>query len=321
MKAVPVIERNVQPVAVATSAGVAVSTASGIVAMATSGVSWVNYLQFLVKNLLVFLGIKRRARPWGTVYNAVTKQPLAFAKVKLLGPDRRVLEMHITDRAGRYGFLADAETGLDSGKDFQMEPARNGFRFPSHYVTRTSDPILYPKVYNGGVISMFGNEPIAFDIPLDPVTRINDRGLGKSVSASLHNMFTRVSGAIFWIALVTVPTSYLLNPNLINLVMLIIFVGLNMLMFVGDLQQRPYGVVLSSTSKHPLPYALITLHDEDSGARKAFTVSDHRGRYFLLSEKGSFKLSAFSPAQIMPPRSTVEMIETEKGWIAKKLYL
>lgn len=305
----------------ATSVGVAVSTASGIVAMATSGVSWVNYLQFILKNLLVFLGIKRRPRPWGTVYNAVTKQPLAFAKIKLLGPDRRVLEMHITDRAGRYGFLADAETGLDSGKDFHMEPARSGFRFPSQYVTGMSDPILYPKLYNGGVISLYGNEPIAFDIPLDPVTRTGNRGLGKSVSATLHNLFAYASGAIFWIALVTVPVSYVLNPNLINLVMLIVFAGLNVLMFVGDLQQRPYGLVLSSGSKHPLPYALITLHDEDSGVRKAFTVSDHRGRYFLLSDKGSFKLSAFSPAQIIPPRSTVEMIETEKGWIAKKLYL
>ena len=275
----------------------------------------------MLNGLLVFLGIKRKARPWGTVYNAVTKEPLAFAKVGLLGPDRRVLETHITDRAGMYGFLADTAMGLNSENEFQIEPAKEGYAFPSEKITGRSDSILYPNVYNGGTISVRKDDPIAFDIPLDPTKRADEFWPEKPVTGAFHNLFARISGAIFWIALIAVPANYLLNPNNLNLAMLIVFAGLNMLIFVGDLRQHPYGIILDEASETPLPYVLITLHEESSGVRKAFTVSDIRGRYFLLSDKGTFKLSAFSPAHIQPPRSTVDTIKIKKGWIAKKLYL
>ncbi len=315
------VEKNAEPVAYTTSAGVAISTASGIVSLTSSGISWLNYVQFIFKNLLIFLGIKRKSRPWGTVYDAVTKQPLAYAKVKLVGADMRVLETHITDREGRYGFLTDIQKTSNSEHGFQIFPEIKGFKFPSQEVTGSSDPILYPHVYNGGSISVQSNSPIAFDIPLDPQNRPDSMYIGKKVHMKLRNLFAHISNSIFWIALVTVPLSYILNPSFVNLIMLIVFMGLNLLIFVGELQQRPFGVIVSKNGNYPLPYALVTLNDDASGLRKAFTVSDNRGRYFLLSEKGSFKLSAFSPAHVSPQRSTEELIKTDKGWIAKKLTL
>ena len=308
----PIIKKTTRPVSVLSGAGVALSAAASAVSLASSGVSWLSYLEFFLKNILVFFGIKKKTRAWGTVYNSVTKEPLSYARVQLVGKDMRVLETRITDREGRYGFLANEG-------EFMIIPSREGFQFPSKLVTGSSDTILYSRVYLGGLQQAKPNEVIKFDIPLDPVSD-TATAVTKLPSIRLHNFLAKASRVFFWIALVTVPLTYILHPNLINLVMLILFAGLNLLVWAGDLQQRPYGLVVDRDHGGPVPYSMITLNDK-SNQRKGFTVSDNQGRYFLLSEKGTYDLNVFTPSNINPPRTVKEPLSTDLGCIAKKLNL
>ncbi|MEK7616122.1 MAG: hypothetical protein AAB420_02870 [Patescibacteria group bacterium] len=302
-------------VSVVTAVGVAISTAASAVSLATSGISWFNYLEFIFKNILVFFGLKKKTRAWGTIYNSETKQPLPFTKVQLLGKDLRVLESRVTDKEGRYGFL------VQEG-EFFIAPFREGFTFPSTRVTGPTDTMLYSQVYNGGIATAQTQELVKLDIPMDPVAPATAPSYGgaRLPKVHLHNALANIANVMFWIALVFVPLNYILHPTTLNLVMLIIFAALNLVIIVGDLRQRPYGIVLDRTMSSPVPYSLITLNDP-SGARRGFTVSDEQGRYFLLSHKGSFKISAYTPAQVNPPRSTEETFTTNRGWIARKLNL
>lgn len=318
-----VVQRASRPVSVVSGIGVAISGGASAVSLATSGINLFTYLEFFLKNLLIFFGLKKRARTWGTVYNARTKQPLPFTKIQLLGGDFRVLETRITDRDGRYGFLINAGgIGAQTAVALQLHPVREGFIFPSQKVTGTSDPVLYDRVYNGGIINVHTNDVIRFDIPMDPTApdaAVSSLGM-KMPRAKLHNFLATLSHIMFWIALVTLPLSYILNPTTVNLVMLVVFVVLNLIIVIGDLQQRPYGLVVDRQGGLPVPYSLITLHDTQ-GQRRGFTVSDEQGRYFLLSEKGNFKIVTHTPAQINPPRIHEESLSTDRGWIAKKLDL
>jgi len=268
----------------------------------------------------VFFGIKKKTRAWGTVYNSLTKQPLPYTKIQLLGKDFRVLEARITDREGRYGFLINA-SGVDPEAEFDLQilPARGGFRFPSTNVTGTSDTVLYERVYNGGIVSVHPRELIKFDIPMDPIQE-QPLGTGKLPRIKLYHFWLNISHAFFWIGLFLVPLTYILNPTVLNLVVLIVFGALNLFIVIGDLRQRPYGIVVDQSLETPVPYSLITLQDSQR-QRKGFTVSDEHGRYFLLSPKGDFTITTYTPAQVSPPRSREEPLSTDRGWIAKKLNL
>ena len=323
IRVIPSIAEKVsKPISIATSLGVAVSTAASAVSVATSGISFLTYIEFFLKNLLVFFGLKKKARAWGTVYNSITQQPLAYTKVQLLGKDSRVLETRMTDREGRYGFLINTGSiGQYDVVDLQIKPIRDDFQFPSKKVTGDSDLILYPKIYNGGIVQVRTKELVKFDIPMDPIRQSAIIQKIRVPSAMLHNLWVNFSHLMFWIALVAVPVNYIIYPTFVNLIMLIVFMGLNLLIFVGDLEQRPYGVVVDREGENPIPYSLITLNDKENGDRRGFTVSDGRGRYFMLSKKGDFRINAYTPAQIVPSRSTEENITVDRGWIAKKLNL
>lgn len=278
-------------------------------------------LDFILKNILIFFGIKKRARAWGTVYNAATKEPLPFTKIQLIGKDMRVLETRITDREGRYGFLSNGE-GLAPGElfTFAMLPARTDFAFPSKRVTGQSDTVLYPQVYNGGMAQAQPGQLIKFDIPMDPLKPELAGGIIKLPKVHLHNFLVTLSHACFIVGLVLVPLNYIFHPTKLNLFMLILFVGINSLVILGDMRQRSYGVVVDRTNGGAMPYSLITLSDKTQ-QRKGFTVSDNQGRYYLLSDKGMYDIAVFTPANVNPPRSIKEPITAGRGWVAKKIQL
>lgn len=53
------------------------------------------------------LARKQKAKSWGVVYNAKNKKPLAKSIARIFSPEyNRMLEAYVTDRYGRYGFLA-----------------------------------------------------------------------------------------------------------------------------------------------------------------------------------------------------------------------
>ena len=316
-----IIQKAGQPISAVTGIGVAISGAASAVSLASSGVSLFSYLQYALSNLFVLFGIKKKTRAWGTVYNALTKQPLPFTKIQLLGSDQRVLETRITDRQGRYGFLINAG-GIDpqATLDLQIRPIRDGFQFPSTRSTDASDTLLYGQLYRGGIVQVHPNELIKFDVPLEPIAQEAPSIKHQIPKVRLHNFLANISHAMFWIALIALPLTYIFQPTRFNLIMLIIFGSINLFVLIGDLRQRPYGVVVDRGQGMTVPYSLITLNDP-AGQRKGFTVSDEQGRYFLLSDKGTYKISAHTPAQVNPPRSSEEELSTDHGWIAKKLDL
>lgn len=67
-----------------------------------------------------------------------------------------------------------------------------------------------------------------------------------------------------------------------------------------------------------MPFTLITLNDP-TGKRVAFTVSDERGRYFLIVQRGMYELTAYTSASVIPPRQARKMLSVRKGWITQSL--
>jgi len=125
--------------------------------------------------LLTSLGVRRRRKPWGTVYDSVTKQPLDPVYVVLQDLEGNEIQTCITDLDGRYGFL------VGPGK-YKIVAHKTNYKFPSEKLRGKTSDEVYSDLYFGEEIEIkeYG-EVLIKNIPMDPInfdwnTLINLKG-------------------------------------------------------------------------------------------------------------------------------------------------
>jgi len=101
--------------------------------------------------VLVGLGIRKKTRPWGTVYDSVTKQPIDPAFVTARDQSGKVVAEPITDIDGRYGFLLPDGTYYISAK-------KTNYEFPSKKMVGKSSDELYANLYFGEPVTIKAGE-------------------------------------------------------------------------------------------------------------------------------------------------------------------
>jgi hypothetical protein len=268
--------------------------------------------------LLGFTALRRkRTRFWGTVYDSFTKRPVPLAIVELLGSDNRLLEKRVTDADGRFGFLVTPESLRATERNVQLRITKKGYRFPSA-AEIGPEAEFYHNIYRGGVVAVTQEKLLNFDIPLDPENPppIKPRQPAKT---AFIGWLSSLADASYRLSIVTAPVNFLLQPTLLNGVMVGVVALTAALRSLG-IKLRPFGVVVDSATGTAMPFAFVTLTDHQ-GHRSGYAVSDEQGRYFLLSQGGMHELAVSSPAQVSPPRRSTQVIEAPDGWIRKKVTL
>ncbi len=264
-----------------------------------------NELAAAVFSFLQIIGIKKKARVWGVVYNSATKHPIPAAKIELLDASGRVMEVRFTDRDGRYGFLTTPASLNQLELKASIRVTKPGYRFPSSLTVSGTDYVVYDNLYRGGLFSITGDGLLNFSIPMDPVTTDRARlsGFGRGLFGTLAE---RLLALGFIVGLVAVPLNYYFAPTTQNLVILIVFFAVNALRLA--ITYRPYGVTVDAVTGRKLPFALVTLLDEQ-GTRVGFTVSDEHGRYVLSAQRNrQYEVVAYTPANVIPPRTARQRI-------------
>ncbi len=274
-----------------------------------------SYLFLLIPQLVKF---RRNTKPWGSVYDSLTKRPVPFARVEMLNNERRVLETVIADKDGRYGFLVSPKISSNTG-GIQLRVGAADYSFPSQKAPTVVETEVYPNTYLGGVIS--ADIAMAnFDIPLDPLTYNEKRSslpYFKITSVRVNNIWTLLSNLLFAIGIIYSVSNIISNPEPLNLLP-IGFVLVTAMLRISGFKLKPFGLTLNGEDSEPLPFTFVTLYNV-AGERKKFTVSDPMGRYFLLTDKGSYMLKAYTPSHIEPTREKDVKIYTGKGWISEKI--
>jgi hypothetical protein len=298
---------------VAVTVPVVVSTII-LVSSVVSGIPILNYLFYLAVVLAQLLGIKKTPKPWGTIYDSVTKKPIAFARVEILNEQSRKLQSAITDENGRYGFLVSEET-VAEGK-LELKAFRTRYVFPSKSEPSPVEKELYFNIYRGGPVNI-SNGISNFDLPMDPLDKPVGHFYPGIVSVKLNKVLSVLADILFIAGAVLGFTNFILTPNKINFIILSV-VFFTFLLRISGLKLKPFGVTRDRENNQILPFGFIAIHDT-SGKRINFTVSDDKGRYFLLTQKGAFTLRASTPAHILPARTKEIPIFTNKGWISKEI--
>jgi hypothetical protein len=302
-------------ISVISTAAVATTAVVALIPILSSAGS----LAFIWQGLMAMLGLlPKRKKVWGTVYDANTKRPIPFAKVQLLDRTKRVLETHIADKEGRYGFLTTPESLIAQHVQILILPSANDYAFPAH-TPATVDSFVYNNLYYGELITMSDQQLINFDIPMDPLHPSAAPLFVKSPSILLGASVAAIADAGFWLGLVLIPLNAILMPSPFTLGVLFLFLGTASLRIWG-IQDHPFGIVTDTATGRPMSFALITLNDL-SGKRVGFTVTDEQGRYFLVADRGTYEMVVFTPATIVPARQVKQVIDASKGWITRQLKL
>ena len=306
------------------NAAIVIPAAISVIALSSSllsGVPLLNYLFYLFVALMQILGMKRKPKPWGIVYDSYTKRPLPFARVEVLNADSRKLESVVADSSGRYGFLVSEQLAKEG--NVQLRAYQNNYVFPSTMEPSLTEQTLYPNIYRGGSISSM-QSATNFDLPMDPVNKSTEMSPPHNLhfgvsSVMLNKVLSHIASALFVVGAVLGVVNVLLKPNWINFAVLGV-VALTFVLRKSGFKLKPFGLTKDVETNQSMPFGFVALHDE-AGARVNFTVSDDQGRYFLLAPKGKYIIRAYTPSHIIPTRTKEVPISAKEGWVSKEITL
>ncbi len=289
-------------------------------AFANGAVPFAGFASYLFYFVPQLIKVKRKSKPWGTVYDSITKRPIPFARVELLNSESRKLESAVTDIEGRYGFLVSPQFALGSNALIQLKVYQKNYSFPSVEIPTTNEKILYENIYQGGPINV-QDTTVNFDVPMDPLSI--DKVLRPTyfgiISVGFNNLLTRLSDGLFVVGVIFGITNYTTHPNLLGLLPIVLIL-VAALFRVSGFKLKSFGLTLENLTKNVLPFTFIALHNIN-GQREKFTVSDEQGRYFILSTRGQHILKAYTAAHINPMRQISLPIDAKEGWVSKEIEL
>ena len=233
------------------------------------------------------LGFKRRKRPWGTVYDSVTKQPLDPVYVTLKDSFGKDISTSITDLDGRYGFQV-------APGNYSIVVNKANYNFPSVKLAGKTEDDLYHNLYFGGPITVeSGEEIINKNIPMDAINfnwnefeKAKNKKLMKFYSKT-ELFFARISKILFFAGFISSIALALLEPKTFNFVILGLYVLILILAFVG-IKPRAFGFVTEKETGYPLSFGVVSVFSSELGREVAHTVIGKTGRYYLLVPKGEY---------------------------------
>jgi alpha-tubulin suppressor-like RCC1 family protein len=227
---------------------------------------------------------KKEYEDWGIVFDSETKQPIRGVIISLINQTGHVADTSVSDSRGRYGFLPNpgSYTIQISKQDYRLEK------------TNQKDA-LYGDTYIGGAIDIAQGQIEKINISLK-TTVIDWQDFAQRKIASFTSIFSIVKRdffiVLFYTGFIISSGIALMFPSPLNITIFLVYLAL--LAYQLFFKKNHYGMIKSSQTGKPVPFAIVTLYKEDNPQQRiAFAVSDVLGRYYLLTKNGTY-LAKFS---------------------------
>lgn len=268
----------------------------------------------------VWLGLRRKKRPWGTVYDSVTKQPLDPVYVVLKDLRGREVATTITDIDGRFGFL------VPPGR-YNISVRKDNYDFPSKKLLSNTKDELYGNLYFGEEIEILGEDDLLIkNIPMDS-TNFNWNEFEKSQNKSLMKFYSqselfiaRFASVLFWGGLIVSIALLFGSPTTLNYVLFGVYALALVLRGLGIKPKKP-GYVVERATGFPLSFGVIKVYSESTNTEIAHTVISKTGKYYVLVPKGRYYLSILKKVgeDEYAPVFKSEAMSVKKGYIGDRV--
>lgn len=228
------------------------------------------------------------------------------------------MQSTVTDEVGRYGFLISED--LAQKEPMHLRAYLTKYTFPALAETSAIEKQIYPNIYKGGVIDT-GAGVTNYDLPLDPVNKFRGPNFYFGIiSIGFNNLLTTLASLLFIVGVILGVLNFVFYPNKITFAVLV-FIFITYLLRSSGFRLKPFGLTRDRDTQQKMPFGLISLHNKISGERVNFTVSDDKGRYFMLTKKGKYLLKAYTPSHIVPMRTKEIPMLADRGWVSQEVVL
>ncbi|MFA6214986.1 MAG: DUF4215 domain-containing protein [Patescibacteria group bacterium] len=248
-----------------------------------SFINFFSYLQYFITQPFAVL-FRRRRKKWGVIYNALTKQPVDLAIVRLYQKENnRLIQSRVTDKLGRYSFL------IDPGR-YYLTVTKPKFDFPTAYLQNLKEDVSYLDLYHGGTIEVTGQRAdITANIPIDP--QIEEKPAAKII---LQYYLRKLQYLAAFAAIPLATISLIISPGLFTLVMLCFHCLLYALFRRLGYQKPPrnWGMVYDHTNRKPVSRAILRIYDKQYNKLLDTRVTDGKGRYSFLVNNNIYYVTA-----------------------------
>ncbi len=272
--------------------------------------------------LMGLLGIGKKKKPWGTVFDSVTKQPLDPAYVLLRNMEGKDIATAITDLDGRYGFV------IPEPGNYFLVANKTNYIFPSQKLVGQDHDELYDELYFGEHFSVTKKgELIAKNIPMDP-EKFDWNEFAKR-SQHLMKFYSRkqkwvsfASNFFFWIGFIVSSVVVLMSMTKLNIAMFCMYA---VLFFARHFvfKAKPFGVVSSLQTKQPIPFAIVRVSQQVTGVEVIHRVADMIGKYYCLLPNGDYFVRIDQKQDDGTYKTIAEKIPTKvtKGYLSENFTL
>ena len=281
---------------------------ANIVGSAPAAIHVVNYG---ISLSLEALGVKKRRRSWGRVYDSTTGKGVDMALVRLFDQQSmKLVSTVVTDIKGRYSF--QPEPGI-----YAVSVSKDSYIFPTAIFAQykvgiiNKDPSLTNKHYVGQPVSIeSANNLINIDIPIDPrnkkpTTWIKVKVLLNDLFDSLTVGLSRLFFPVLVFGLVLSAFTAIVIPETKNLIISGIYTAISLIYVVSRaIKSSHYGIVYDSETKEPVSNAVVSIFDNEYGSLKETRISDKYGRFSILAQPGTYKLKAEKEGYFFPAKKT-----------------
>jgi hypothetical protein len=240
--------------------------------------------------ILGALGIRRRNREWGTVYDSVTKRPLDPVYVSLISIETgKEVASAITDIDGRYGFL------VLPGK-YRIEAKKTNYIQPSVKMKGKSYDEVYNDLYFGEELTITQEgETITKNIPMDSLSfdwnefaktkmNVNKFTRQKDITwAKLSKLVFVIGALVSIIAVIAAPQPY----NYIIVGFYFLAYILNFIVF----KSKKSGTLTEKDTNTPLSFAIVKIYREGETIPLTKKIADKFGSYYVLVPRGNYYIS------------------------------
>lgn len=283
--------------------------------------SFADIFNYLVRLFGYLFGRRKKGKPWGTVYDSVTKRPLdpAYISVEPVGGGKEVTSA-ITDIDGRFGFL------LSAG-NYILKANKTHYQFPSEKLAGQESDELYDNLYFGQPLVTEGEEVINLNIPMDPI------GFDWNEFAKTKTDFfrfyskreiwrNRIFNSIFFLGFLLSAYTLVFQPSVLNIILVLLYMSVYIFNKLWRAKYKPHRLYKKETGE-PLPFSIIRLFLPEVNQQVKNVVTDQVGNFYILVRPGTYY---YTVEEKVPDGSyqkvyQSEPVELKKGVFTEDLYV
>jgi hypothetical protein len=269
------------------------------------------YLQYFFTQPLLLFG-RRKRKQWGVVYNAITKQPIDLAVIRLLHADTGlIVQTRVSDRQGRYQLHAHP------GR-YRIEVVKVGFAFPTEYVRGKSTDVQFTDVYHAEVIQVNEEATLTPNIPLDPIVPEETPR-----QVFMRVWLVRAQHVFAFSGVVASCVAFIISPN-VALALLVVAQFFIFFLFRRlniPTPPKSWGIVKDAASHTPLARVIVRIFESKYNKLLETQITDAQGRYSFLARNNVYYVTAEAPGYRRERLPDIDLTHKDETVIAENIKL